>query len=137
MNKVEYFTDLAKSIEKDERRMNDDTISRQAAICAIEEYADRLQMVNWEENPGVPYKAHALNWAINTLRDLPSAERRGRWIKKYRGNYLCSVCGAWYRTTDDYGNIIDGEMTANYCESCGAKMDEVETNETCTSRRSE
>lgn len=51
-----------------------DLISRQAAILAIEEYADRLQMVNWKENPGVPYKAHALNWAINTLRDLPSAQ---------------------------------------------------------------
>ena len=64
------------------------------------------------------------------LNYMPAADvvevRHGRWIKKYRGNYLCSVCGAWYRTTDDYGNIIDGEMTANYCESCGAKMDEVE-----------
>ncbi len=49
--------------------------------------------------------------------------RHGRWIKKYRGNYLCSVCGAWYRTTDDYGNIIDGEMRAKYCEVCGAKME--------------
>ena len=58
----------------------DDLISRQAAILAIEEYADRLQMVNWKENPGVPYKAHALNWAINTLRDLPSAQpEHGRW----------------------------------------------------------
>ena len=56
--------------------MNNDTISRQAAICAIEEYADRLQMVNWEKNPGVPYKVHTLNWAINTLRDLPSAEQQ-------------------------------------------------------------
>lgn len=57
------------------------------------------------------------------IYDPQSAERHGRWVKKYRGNYLCSVCGAWYRTTDDYGNIIDGEMTANYCESCGAKME--------------
>lgn len=51
-----------------------DTICRQAAIEAIEEYADRLQMVDWKENPGVPYKAYALNWCINTIRDLPSAQ---------------------------------------------------------------
>lgn len=49
-------------------------IDRQAAIDAIEEYADRLQMVDWKENPGVPYKAYALNWCINTIRDLPSAQ---------------------------------------------------------------
>lgn len=49
--------------------------------------------------------------------------RHGRWIKKYRGNYLCSVCGAWFRTTDEYGNIIDGEMRAKHCEVCGAKME--------------
>lgn len=64
------------------------------------------------------------------IDEIPAADveevRHGRWIKKYRGNYLCSVCGAWYRTKDDYGNIIDGEMTPNYCESCGARMDEVE-----------
>lgn len=41
--------------------MNNDLISRQAAIDAIEEYADRLQMVSWKENPNVPYKVHSLN----------------------------------------------------------------------------
>lgn len=51
-----------------------DLISRQAAIEAIEEYADRLQMVDWKENPGVSYKAYALNWCINTIRDLPPAQ---------------------------------------------------------------
>lgn len=72
----------------------------------------------------------AVQAILAMLKTEPAADvqevRRGRWIKKYRGNYLCSVCGAWYRTTDDYGNIIDGEMTANYCESCGAKMEAAE-----------
>lgn len=96
--------------------MANDTISRQAAIDFID--AGRLVNPNeprWSDNEVVAF-----------LKSRPSAERRGRWIKKYRGNYLCSVCGAWYRTTDDYGNIIDGEMTANYCESCGAKMEAAE-----------
>ena len=104
--------------------MNDDTISRQAALDAIdrlilpqvkgETAAEEINRVAWR---------CAINCAEEMIGHLPSAERHGRWIKKYRGNYLCSVCGAWYRTTDDYGNIIDGEMTANYCESCGAKME--------------
>ena len=51
-----------------------DLISREEAIEAIEEYADRLQMVNWKENPNVPYKVHSLNWCINTIRDLPSID---------------------------------------------------------------
>lgn len=52
----------------------DELISREAAIGTIEEYADRLQMVNWKENPNVPYKVSSLNWCINTIRDLPSAD---------------------------------------------------------------
>lgn len=101
-----------------ERKMNrmDDLISRQAAIDVLEE---RLQ-ANGYSNVAL---VSELNRSIGYLMRLPSAERHGRWIKKYRGNYLCSVCGAWYRTTDDYGNIIDGEMLAKYCEDCGAKMD--------------
>ena len=58
----------------------DDLISRQAAIEAIEEYADRLQMVNWKENPNVPYKVHSLNWCINTIRDLPSIDAVPTWF---------------------------------------------------------
>lgn len=112
----------------------DDLISRQAALYITPKAkADRDYRTN---NLDDAYE-DGFDDALNAIAEIPSAERHGRWIKKYRGNYLCSVCGAWYRTTDDYGNIVDGEMTANYCESCGAKMDEVETNETCTSRRSE
>ena len=99
----------------------DDLISKQAAILAIEEYADRLQMVNWKENPGVPYKAYALNWAINTLRDLPSAQpEHGRWIDKYGdGDWHCTRCGAIVEKHEqDYRNWY-------FCYHCGAKMDGV------------
>ena len=102
-----------------------DLISKQAAICAIEEYVDRLQMVNWKENPGVPYKAHALNWAINTLRELPSTEpkQHGRWkpVTNGRGGFECSVC------TNYAPSYQDGvEWLSRFCPNCGAKMDEVE-----------
>jgi len=72
-----------------------DLIDRQAAIEAIEEYADRLQMVDWKENPGVPYKAYALNWCINTIRDLPSVQPER----------TCVNCG---RTANNGGWYADG-----------------------------
>ena len=109
--------------------MDNDTISRQAAIDTVMKFMPSLTTPDGcGQFDKEIYEAQEMFVDIGqALNDLPSAERHGRWIKKYRGNYLCSVCGAWYRTTDDYGNIIDGEMTANYCESCGAKMDEVLT----------
>ena len=74
-----YFgTATNEVLEKQMQESSENCISRQAAIEAIEEYADRLQMVDWKENPGVPYKAHALNWCINTIRDLPSAQPERR-----------------------------------------------------------
>ena len=80
-----------------------------------------------------PYAERKLSVPVDVILlnidDMPTEDvqevRHGRWIKKYRGNFVCSVCGAWFRTTDEYGNIIDGEMRAKYCEECGAKMDEV------------
>ena len=70
-----YFgTATNEVLEKQMQESSENCISRQAAIEAIEEYADRLQMVDWKENPGVPYKAYALNWCINTIRDLPPAQ---------------------------------------------------------------
>ena len=62
-----------------------DLIDRQAAIDAVEEYAARLQMVNWKENPNVPYKVHSLNWCVNTIRGLPSAQPEDK----------CGECDAW------------------------------------------
>ena len=61
--------------------------------------------------------------AVDALWELPSAEKTGKWIKNYRGHFSCSVCGARYKTTDEYGNIIDGDMNSNnYCSNCGARM---------------
>lgn len=102
----------------------DDTISRQAAIDAIEEYSDRLQMVNWKENSGVPYKVHALNWCVNTIRELPSAEperKKGKWIatQEWGGrNYSCSCC--------KFSFIVDTCMLEpmwNFCPNCGAEIE--------------
>lgn len=80
--------------------MNDDTISRQAAIDALNAEGITKNM-----------RAH------RRILSLPSAERRGRWImpQKYNNEYRCSVCG---------------EMTKRdktpFCGWCGARMDEAQ-----------
>ena len=51
-----------------------DLISRQAAIDALEEQLDYLQMLNKDENPTAENKWYGVNWARNTIADLPSAQ---------------------------------------------------------------
>lgn len=105
-----------------------DCISRQAAINVITEYADRLQMVNWQENPGVPYKAYTLNWFVNTIRDLPSADvtpvRHGYWriTDAYPHNVYCSECYKTFAQTH-WAVWEDGSLPRQFCPSCGARMD--------------
>lgn len=92
-----------------------DLIDRQAAVCAIEEYADRLQMADWKANPGIPYKAHTLNWCINTLRDLPS-------IQPKRGKYRAVVCDGVELLACSECGYTGAFWTYNYCPNCGADM---------------
>lgn len=59
---------------------------------------------------------------------LPAADvqevKHGRWERKYRANFICSVCNYWVKTTDEYGNTIDGDMNDyKYCPNCGSRMD--------------
>lgn len=68
------------------------------------------------------YKERLPNCPLEEV-DETKMSTHGRWIKKYRGNYSCSICGSWYTTTDDYGTITDDEIWYNYCPNCGAKMD--------------
>ena len=70
------------------------------------------------------------DWAVieAAMRALPVVEERkhGHWIKTnqyYTGTwcalyyYKCSVCGAVILEDVDFG-------VGNYCQKCGAKMDE-------------
>ena len=65
--------------------MRDDTISRQAAIDALKEHRalycdntpDTFSKLSYAEKSRVD----ELDTAIATLVNLPSAERRGRWMK--------------------------------------------------------
>lgn len=82
----------------------DDLISRQAAI-------DAFWSLDAELRPS------AIGAILNMLKDLPSAERRGRWedVEPAPNGLLyatCSVCGK--RQTIE---------SVNYCGECGARME--------------
>ena len=82
---------------------NDDLISRQAAVYAVDEMSYAFNV-----------KTNAHMAFIKALADLPSAERRGRWIETTTEDpcyYRCSECGR--QTDDEY----------NYCPNCGARME--------------
>ena len=90
----------------------DDLISRQAALDAL----NGGFTVTGRENAEVIMDF--LNGVCKKLRDLPSAERRGRWIYKeaykdaHFGYFVCSLCGEAY-----------WKPSANYCPNCGARME--------------
>lgn len=56
--------------------MNNDLISRQDAIDALEEQLDYLQMLNKNENPTAEGKWYGVNWARNTIADLPYKQNK-------------------------------------------------------------
>lgn len=90
--------------------MNGDTISRQAALDAVDE---RL-MANDYSNAAL---VSELNRLHGILARLPSEERRGRWktLKGYSNVLLCSECDTPYEKKEF-------AITPNYCYNCGARM---------------
>lgn len=89
----------------------DDLISRQAALDAL----NGKFTVTGRENAETIMDF--LNGVCNKLRELPSAERRGRWTTErtmeHDGEWYCSVCG--YEPT-----VYEA---SNYCPNCGARME--------------
>lgn len=51
-----------------------DLIYRQQAIDVLEEQLDFLFMLNKKDNPTAESKWYGVNWARNTIAELPSAE---------------------------------------------------------------
>ena len=76
--------------------MNNDLISRQDAIDALEEQLDYLQMLNKNENPTAEGKWYGVNWARNTIADLPYKQNerpQGEWEDYDNTFYKCPDCG--------------------------------------------
>jgi len=89
--------------------MTDDLISRQAAIDLFPNDA-----LEWDTNGG--YIAPHL--ARQIIEELPSAQRKGKWIVEWETDdtrmLRCSEC----RMVFNVGKGRDG----NYCPNCGCRM---------------
>ena len=88
--------------------MSDDTISRQAAINAL----DGEFTITGRENAETI--RDYINGVDKKLRELPSAERHGRWEDYSIEKWIyakCSECGTVH------------DVRSNYCPNCGAKME--------------
>ncbi len=91
--------------------MNNDTISRKAAIDALRSKLDKTA----KGDIGSFYNT-IIRKDIECLKQLPSAERNGWW-----SNGFCSVCGEEALTE---WNDTGGEYAfTKFCPNCGAKMD--------------
>ncbi len=99
-----------------------DLISRQAAIDVVNAICDRCG--KYKEYNGVMCGACALDGVEDSIEDLPSAEpvRHGKWIdideQTYTWKIRCSCCGYERSMLSTQGKY------PNYCEACGARMDE-------------
>ena len=107
--------------------MRDDTISRQAAIDALKEHRalycdntpDTFSKLSYAEKSRVD----ELDTAIATLVNLPSAERRGRWMKQY-GEHEGFGIRPFYRFCSECNEVT--VFPYHYCPNCGAKMEEID-----------
>lgn len=93
----------------------DDTISRRAAIDALDKRFDSIQMEQTTE----------ILLLRKDLRNLPSAQtgrKKGKWLPDnnnyYEERFICSVCGKSYKV-----DTCMGKPMWNFCP-CGADMRE-------------
>ena len=94
-----------------------DLISRQAVIDALIELS--IQRDEWDNEEGFAQK-RGFNASICAIEDLPSAERRGRWIRTGEDGY-CSICNCdmpMYKEDWEWRYL-----ETPYCPNCGARMD--------------
>lgn len=92
--------------------MNDDLISRQAAI---DTYLETVPSLCVDEGDGMLTACARDRDILEMLENLPSVQpKTGQWIDDC-GGVKCSCCGYY---------IDDNYYAKNYCTNCGAKMEE-------------
>ena len=119
-------------------RPQGDLISRQDAIDALEEQLDYLQMLNKNENPTAEGKWYGVNWARNTIADLPYKQNKrpkeSELVKAYLQGFNTGVeivknarlQGEWLFVSRNcwkcpYCQELTNEGK-NFCPNCGAYM---------------
>lgn len=90
-----------------------DLISRRAAIKAVDD------LPNCYNGYSDTYDKSCI---IGLLEELPTAEKKGKWIK----DRLSSTCGGSYgvyRCSECASSYQDIGYGWNYCPNCGARME--------------
>ena len=98
-------------------RPKGDLISRQEAIDVLEEQLDYLRSLNKNENPTAEGKWYGVNWARNTIADLPYKQNerpKGEWLRVNNK----SNTGCWYKK-DIKGKVYRNE----HCDRAGKCID--------------
>lgn len=103
MTTDEYWHTIAESYREKPQEPCEDAISRQAALDAI---------FNNAEKPGDAYRA------VRMLTPVTPKHRTGHWIDTGSGQ-MCSECGEIQCGYDNF---------RRFCASCGARMSESEDN---------
>ena len=89
-----------------------DLIDRQDAL--------RIKVRDCYDHDGILYVP--LRDVIKHLKELPSAQKTGKWIfKNDLKQFFCSECGVPSLTYDDV--YIYSMDLSNFCENCGARME--------------
>ena len=94
--------------------MNNDLISRQAAIDVIEKHIDILDAIDENYLDG-------LKIAMSLLKVLPSAQperKKGEWIYKDIGGWHCSECDE----QAPFWCMASTQNLPSFCPNCGADM---------------
>lgn len=116
--------------------MDDDTISRKAAVNALWKalyaYEDKTkkQFLESEDLDIYDWMVHRIfvqnmsDIDRRIILDLPSAERRGQWIKD-KNLYKCTACNDFLSVAGWADCIPEKQIyTAfKHCPNCGARME--------------
>lgn len=99
--------------------MNDDTISRQAAINELNELYDMRRMRD-EDGYVLIYKSDAIS-SIESLPSVQPERKKGKWIEAHDTSghdyFRCSKCGTYIETI-----FFANDYEVNFCPNCGADM---------------
>lgn len=119
-----YYADLLRA-KSSEIPNSSDTISRQAAIDALDAQLDYLHLLSKDENPTAESKWYGVNWAKNTIAELPSTQperKKGKWIDAVLQNdnsglpvQVCDQCNTFFPLAYTGGGH-------RFCPNCGADM---------------
>ena len=93
----------------------DDLISRQAALDALDELCDRICEYSKKQRHTMCGSCN-LGSAFDVINELPTAEKRGKWVRdgsRGANRWVCSECGyKWFFEC----------ARGMYCPNCGADM---------------